>query len=117
MNISFVGINAPIRAHEDGIYHAGSKLDSIGDVYKSRRSSTLGFPVESHSMYIFIALEKMYLPIIATLLFGLALASPLNSKRAVKAPAFFLAGDSTTAKITSGGGGTYSLISLLKTQS
>ncbi|TVY19949.1 Rhamnogalacturonan acetylesterase RhgT [Lachnellula arida] len=46
----------------------------------------------------------MYLSI-AAFLFGLALASPLNLKRAGKTPAFFLAGDSTTAKITSGGGG------------
>ncbi|TVY89797.1 Rhamnogalacturonan acetylesterase, partial [Lachnellula willkommii] len=42
---------------------------------------------------------------IAAFFFGLALASPLNPKRAGKTPAFFLAGDSTTAKITSGGGG------------
>ncbi|TVY27706.1 Rhamnogalacturonan acetylesterase [Lachnellula hyalina] len=46
----------------------------------------------------------MYAPI-ATFLFGLALASPLNAKRAGKTPVFFLAGDSTTATITSGGGG------------
>ncbi|TVY48333.1 putative rhamnogalacturonan acetylesterase [Lachnellula occidentalis] len=48
----------------------------------------------------------MYVPI-ATFMFGLALASPLNYKRAGKTPVFFLAGDSTTAKITSGGGGKY----------
>ncbi|TVY42785.1 Rhamnogalacturonan acetylesterase [Lachnellula subtilissima] len=46
----------------------------------------------------------MYVPI-ATFLFGLALASPLDYKRAGKTPVFFLAGDSTTATITSGGGG------------
>ena len=56
-----------------------------------------------HCIFI-ISLKEMYAPI-ATFLFGLALASPLNAKRAGKTPVFFLAGDSTTATITSGGGG------------
>jgi len=91
MNIKLVGINAPIRAPKGHQPLLDSQLQVIHCIYS-------------------ITLEKMHLSIFATSLFGLAWASPLNSKRASKPPAFFLAGDSTTAKITgttlaSGGGG------------